>query len=657
MLGSVVYFLLALLVLGTLIFVHELGHYWMARRVGMRVETFGIGFGQSICRWISDGVEWRLNWLPFGGYVKIAGQDNADETEAGWLNPAPDTFYARPPWDRVKVAAAGPVANLLLALAVFSILWLWGGREKAFREFTPKIGWVDTRSELFRDGLRPGDEITSYDESAYIGLKDHLYAPMTATDPLRVKGLKIDYQSGQKSPYEYTVSAYPHPRALDKDVRTVGILDSASYLIYQPRSAAELKGLAEGSPLLTSGIQPGDRLIWANGELLFGQQQLTHLINDGRALLTVQRGDKIIQRRAPRVLVQELRLDPSVREELVDWQFEAGLQQTKVLKLFTLPYNMTVENVIENRISFIDKDMEEQVFPAYLSSIVDEPLMPGDKILAVDGLIVKKAHEALTHLQSPHVLLIVAREPDAFVNAVTPQQANDSFSQEINVNQLYRIVSSIGTNRQTNSEGKLFLLNPVIPKMLPAFAVSPADRAKYASELADRRKLIDAIDNPEQRAHAQQLLDESEQQLSITPPYLRDRRVIYNPSPVALFREVAGEIWRTLGALVTGTLSLKWVAGPIGLLQIVQENWAVSVKEGLFWIGAISLNLGLINLLPIPVLDGGTIALSFLEMVTNRRLKPKTMERLVVPFALALIVLFVFLTYNDLMRVLSKFAQ
>ena len=126
MLGSLIYFLLALVILGILIFVHELGHYYMARRVGMRVEAFGIGFGRPLYRWIRDGVEWRLNWLPFGGYVKIAGQDNE---EADWANPPPDTFYGRSPWDRIKVAAAGPIANLLFALAVFSLLWLWGGRE------------------------------------------------------------------------------------------------------------------------------------------------------------------------------------------------------------------------------------------------------------------------------------------------------------------------------------------------------------------------------------------------------------------------------------------------------------------------------------------------------------------------------------------------
>ena len=657
MLGSLIYFLLSLIILGVLIFIHELGHYWMARRVGMRVEAFGIGFGRAVYRWTSNGVEWRFNWLPFGGYVRIAGQDNGDDTEGDWANPAPDTFYGRPPLDRIKVAAAGPIANLLFALVVFTLLWSWGGRDKAFREFTPKIGWVDPQSELFREGIRPGDEITSYGDRAYVSGKDHLYGPMTATNYIQVKGVKVDYSDGERVPYEHTVFVYPHPRVLDRDVRTAGILDSASYLIYQPKDEAELKGLAEGSPLVGSGIQPGDRLIWANGELLFSQQQLMHLMNDQRTLLTIQRGNNVIQRRVPRVLVQELRLDPSVREELADWQFAAGLQQTKLLKLYALPYNMTVDNVIENPLAFIDKEVEEQTFPKYLLSPIDEPLMPGDKILAVDGTSVKKADAVLAQIQTPHLLLMVIREPGAFAQAVSPREANDSFTQDVHWDQLQTIVNSIGTDRQINSDGNLVLLYPIVPKTLLEFAINPADKVKYANDLADKRRIVDALEDPDQRAHAQQILDESEHQLNINPPYFRDRRVTYNPTPLTLFAETGNEIWRTLGALVSGRLGLKWVTGPIGLLQIVQENWSVSIKEGLFWVGAISLNLGFINLLPVPVLDGGTIALSLLEIVTRRRLKPKTMERLVIPFAVALILLFVFLTYNDLMRLLTKFVQ
>src|SRR5438132_112941 len=103
---SLFYVVLAVLGLSFLIFIHELGHFWMARRVGMRVETFAIGFGKPIFSWIRDGVKWQIGWLPFGGYVKIAGT----ETEEG-NDPfsVADGFYGKSPWDRIKVAIMGPL--------------------------------------------------------------------------------------------------------------------------------------------------------------------------------------------------------------------------------------------------------------------------------------------------------------------------------------------------------------------------------------------------------------------------------------------------------------------------------------------------------------------------------------------------------------------
>ncbi len=134
-------------------------------------------------------------------------------------------------------------------------------------------------------------------------------------------------------------------------------------------------------------------------------------------------------------------------------------------------------------------------------------------------------------------------------------------------------------------------------------------------------------------------------------PNPQDRKVIYNPKPGALFTNVAHEIWGTLQALLSGSLSPKYITGPVGIVHVVHSQSMVSFKEALFWIGAISLNLGILNLLPIPILDGGTILLSFFEMVTKKRVKPKTLEKVVVFFAILLVTFFVFLTYNDIIRV------
>jgi len=104
-------------------------------------------------------------------------------------------------------------------------------------------------------------------------------------------------------------------------------------------------------------------------------------------------------------------------------------------------------------------------------------------------------------------------------------------------------------------------------------------------------------------------------------------------------------------------LNPKWISGPVGIIQVVQDQWKLGINQALYWLGAISLNLGLLNLLPIPMLDGGTILISFIEWVSGKRLHPKTLEKIVLPFALLLIGFFIFLTYNDLSRLLSGFLK
>src|SRR5690606_1659179 len=115
------------------------------------------------------------------------------------------------------------------------------------------------------------------------------------------------------------------------------------------------------------------------------------------------------------------------------------------------------------------------------------------------------------------------------------------------------------------------------------------------------------------------------------------------------------EVYRTLFALITGYLSPKHIGGPVGIVQVIQNGWSVGAKEALYWLGMISLNLGLLNLLPIPVLDGGYVLFALFESVTKKRLKAKTMERLIFPFIILMIALFIYLTYNDLLRLLGRF--
>ena len=149
-----------LLVLGTLVFIHELGHYLAARWCGVHVETFSLGFGPVLVAWTDRrGTRWKLACLPLGGYVKLHGrerpQDASEATKAGWLPGR--TFHGKPLSSRAIVIVAGPAANFLLAAVLFCALYAIVGHNVA----VPVVGTVAADSAASRGGLKVGDRIAT----------------------------------------------------------------------------------------------------------------------------------------------------------------------------------------------------------------------------------------------------------------------------------------------------------------------------------------------------------------------------------------------------------------------------------------------------------------------------------------------------------------
>ena len=158
-----------LFVITLVVFFHELGHFLVARACGVKVDIFSIGFGKEIVGFNDHtGTRWRLSWIPVGGYVKFAGDANAaslpDAKAAEAMSPSDRqrVLFFKPLWQRALVAAAGPFANFILAIVLFTGLNLYSGHIV----LAPVIGDVVKGSAAEVAGIVPGDRVTAIDGAA-----------------------------------------------------------------------------------------------------------------------------------------------------------------------------------------------------------------------------------------------------------------------------------------------------------------------------------------------------------------------------------------------------------------------------------------------------------------------------------------------------------
>ncbi len=143
-----------LFVLGVLVFVHELGHFLLARWNGVRVLTFSLGFGPKLLKVQRGDTEYCISIIPLGGYVKMAGE-NPDDPRTG----GDDEFLAKSKWQRFQILIAGPAMNLMLAVGLLALVLMQGAEVLAFLDRPAVVGAVEPGSPAERSGVQPGDVI------------------------------------------------------------------------------------------------------------------------------------------------------------------------------------------------------------------------------------------------------------------------------------------------------------------------------------------------------------------------------------------------------------------------------------------------------------------------------------------------------------------
>lgn len=207
-------------VLSVLVFVHELGHYLVARWCGVRIETFSIGFGREIVGWTDKaGTRWKFSLIPLGGYVKMFGEmDFAEAEEQPVLTPEEKavSFHHKPLRKKAAVVAAGPAANFLFAIAALMALFLVAGEPAPLAV----VGSVQDGSAAADADFRAGDEITAIDGQSVVWFEDvRKLVADNAEKPVHFEVLRAGAT--------IDLTATPRPQTVsgeDGQTRTIGIV-------------------------------------------------------------------------------------------------------------------------------------------------------------------------------------------------------------------------------------------------------------------------------------------------------------------------------------------------------------------------------------------------------------------------------------------------
>ncbi len=248
--------------LGILVTIHEFGHFWVARRCGVKVLRFSIGFGKAAKSWIGkDGVEYVIAPIPLGGYVKMLGQEDTFVADSGDLPSSQRhlSFAYKPLWQRMAIVAAGPIANFLLAIFVYWIINIAYG----VNGIAPVINGIVEDSPAAYAGLEQGDQILAVDGEETIIWQQvtlQMLSRLGETGDLVLTIDPVDSSTVRDVPIP--ISAWMGGETAPDPVANLGIV--------QFEIPAVIAGVVPGGAAEASGILPGDEVVSVDGRRIRG---------------------------------------------------------------------------------------------------------------------------------------------------------------------------------------------------------------------------------------------------------------------------------------------------------------------------------------------------------------------------------------------------
>ncbi len=310
------------LVLGLMILVHELGHFIVARVFGVRVDVFSIGFGPRLFGWKRGATDYRVSALPFGGYVRMAGQD-LSEVDSADVAPtgAPDELMSKPRWQRALISVAGPTVNLIMPLLLLSgFFWIKGLPYPSYLDKPPVIAVMKANDPLAKAGVAVGDRITAVNGIA---------------TPTWEKLEEAFGELRPESSYRVTVEHPGTTREVEVSGKELIQADAPGhYPLVVPVVTQPIRGMGAQR----AGMKRGDLIVSVNGAKITSWMEFKDMIlsSSGSPLVTVvqRNGQLVTLKLEPQAIVGE--------DGKSNFRLGVGAEESWSYKKMTL--NTAVEN-------------------------------------------------------------------------------------------------------------------------------------------------------------------------------------------------------------------------------------------------------------------------------------------------------------------------
>jgi regulator of sigma E protease len=546
------------LLLGGLIFIHELGHFLAAKALGVKVVRFSIGFGPRLFGFVRGETEYRVALLPLGGYVKMAGDDPSEDLAAVDRGRG---FLEQPPWRRFVIAAAGPAMNLVFpAVLYFAIGLAQNGK------LVPgaRVGALSPGSPAAEAGLRAGDRIlavTTPDGTRspvrfFSDLRD-----LVSPHPSEALAFEVERDGEKLPPITITPSRERDANPIETTYRgVIGVTPAWSPAVVAPVT-----------PGAADPLQPFDLVVKTNGAPVRHAGELLRAIADARCAPV----DLEVVRERPVAV-------PGASVSTYDPVLLRGVPTCTPARARAFAL---ADPTVSTFVAAVAKGS-----PAETAG-----LRRGDAITSVNGHAVRSFRD------------INARSGD-----FKPGEA---------------VALALADGRSVS--------------------LVPGEQVELDELTREPHKKLLLGFFPDQRS-------------AVDPSALMVERVPFRIGPIEAARAASanlGEVVRLtvlgIGRIVTGDISFKTVGGPIMLFSIAAQAAEEGIESFLFKMALISVNLGLMNLLPIPVLDGGHLAACLVEGVTRRPLSMRAREVANLVGIVLLVLLMIVVFKNDIVRLMG----